>query len=64
MVARAEPHQRLTLSNTRYVARPKGGPASERTLESIDEVAQVLTHDFGLTLPSGFEVIAPKLGLQ
>lgn len=64
MAARAEPHRRLTLSNTRYASRPKGGPASERALTSIDEVAQVLTGDFGLTLPSGFEAIAPKLGLQ
>jgi N-hydroxyarylamine O-acetyltransferase len=64
MVARAQPHQRLTLSNTRFVSRPKDGPASECTLTSIDEVAQVLTGDFGLTLPSGFAAIAPKLGLQ
>jgi N-hydroxyarylamine O-acetyltransferase len=64
MVARAEPHRRLTLSNTRYVSRPKDGPAHERTLTSIDQVAQVLTGDFGLTLPSGFASIGPKLGFQ
>ena len=64
MAARAEPHRRLTLSNARYVTRPKSGAAVERTLTSIDEVGEVLTRDFGLTLPAGFEALGPRLGLQ
>lgn len=63
MAARAEPHRRLTLSNTHYVSRPRGGPVVERTLTSIGELAEVLTRDFGLTLPEGFEILGQKLGL-
>jgi N-hydroxyarylamine O-acetyltransferase len=64
MAARAEPHRRLALSDVRFTVREKGKPPVERTLASLDELGAVLTDDFGLTLPSGFERIGPKLGLQ
>lgn len=63
MAARAEPHRRLALANTRFTVRPVGGEARERTLTSLDALAQVLTSEFGLTLPDGFERVGPKLGL-
>jgi N-hydroxyarylamine O-acetyltransferase len=64
MAARAEPHRRLALSDTRYTIRPLDGEAQVRTLESLAELAEVLTRDFGLILPEGFERIGPKLGLS
>lgn len=64
MGARAAPGRRLALSNARLTVREAGGPPVERTLGSLDELAAVLTDDFGLTLPSGFARVGPKLGLQ
>jgi N-hydroxyarylamine O-acetyltransferase len=64
MGARAEPHRRLALFDTRFTVREKGKPPVERTLGSLDELAGVLTEQFGLTLPSGFERVGPKLGLR
>jgi len=65
MAARAAPHRRrLALANTRFTVREPGKPPVERTLASLDELAQVLTEDFGLTLPAGFARIGPKLGLE
>ena len=64
MGARAEPHRRLALFDTRFTVRERGQPPVERTLASLDELATVLTEDFGLTLPAGFERVGPKLGLQ
>jgi N-hydroxyarylamine O-acetyltransferase len=64
MAARAAPDRRLALSNTRFTVRKAGQPPEERTLQTRDELAEVLTQDFGLTLPSGFERAAEKLGLQ
>jgi arylamine N-acetyltransferase len=64
MGARAEPHRRLALFDTRFTVRERGKPPMERTLASLDELAAVLTEEFGLTLPSGFERVGPKLGLQ
>ena len=63
MAARARPGRRLSLSNARYIVRETGLPMVERTLGSLDELARVLSEDFGLTLPSGFERIGAKLGL-
>ncbi len=64
MGARAEPHRRLALFDARFTVREKDRPPVERTLASLEELARVLTDEFGLTLPSGFERIGPKLGLQ
>jgi N-hydroxyarylamine O-acetyltransferase len=64
MGARAEPQRRLALFDTRFTVRERGQPPVERTLASLDELAQVLTQDFGLTLPAGFERVGPKLGLR
>ncbi len=64
MGARAQPHRRLALFDARFTVREKHKPPVERTLASLDELAQVLTEEFGLTLPSGFERIGPKLRLQ
>lgn len=64
MAARAEPHRRLALSDARFTVREKDKAPAERTLGSLEELATVLTAEFGLTLPSGFERIGPKLGLQ
>ncbi len=64
MAARAAPGRRLALSNARLTLREAGHAPVERTLGSLDDLAAVLTGDFGLTLPSGFERIGPKLGLQ
>lgn len=64
MGARAEPRRRLALMDTRFTVRETGKPPVERTLASLDELAAVLTEEFGLTLPSGFERVGPKLGLQ
>jgi N-hydroxyarylamine O-acetyltransferase len=64
MGARAEPHRRLALFDARLTVRETGKPPVERTLGSLDELAAVLTEDFGLTLPEGFERIDPKLGLR
>ncbi len=44
--------------------REPGKPPVERTLGSLGELGQVLSEDFGLTLPPGFERIGPKLGLS
>jgi N-hydroxyarylamine O-acetyltransferase len=64
MGARAEPHRRLALSDARFTVRERDQPPVERILASLDELRAVLTEDFGLTLPQGFERIGPKLGLQ
>jgi N-hydroxyarylamine O-acetyltransferase len=64
MGARAEPHRRLALSDARLTVRETGKPPVERTLASLDELAAVLTEDFGLALPEGFDRVGPKLGLQ
>ena len=64
MGARAEPHRRLALFDARFTVRERDRPPVERTLESLDELGQVLTEDFGLTLPPGFERVGPKLGLR
>ena len=64
MAARAEPGRRLALSNARMKVRQQGQAPVERALASLDELAQVLVQDFGLTLPQGFERVGPKLGLQ
>lgn len=64
MGARAEPHRRLALFDARFTVREKGAPAVERTLGSLDDLATVLTKEFGLTLPAGFERVGPKLGLR
>lgn len=64
MAARAEPHRRLALSNTRFTVRETDRPPVERTLASLDELAQVLSEDFGLILPAGFERVGDKLGLS
>jgi len=63
MAARAQPHRRLALMDTRYTVREQGKAAIERTLGSLDELGQVLAQDFGLTLPPGFERVGAKLGL-
>jgi N-hydroxyarylamine O-acetyltransferase len=63
MGARAEPHRRLALFDARFTVRETDKSPVERTLASLDELATVLTEDFGLTLPVGFERIGPKLGL-
>lgn len=64
MAARAEPHRRLALANTRFTVREEGREAVERTLGSLDELAQVLSADFGLALPAGFDRVGEKLGLR
>jgi N-hydroxyarylamine O-acetyltransferase len=64
MGARAEPHRRLALLDTRFTVRERDRPAVERTLASLDELARVLTDEFGLALPAGFERVGPKLGLR
>jgi N-hydroxyarylamine O-acetyltransferase len=64
LAARAEPHRRLALFDARFTLREKDRPPVERTLASLDELGQVLTEEFGLTLPPGFERVGPKLGLQ
>ena len=64
MAARAEPHRRLALANTRFTVREQGQAAVERTLGSLDELGRVLSEDFGLTLPAGFERVGDKLGLR
>jgi N-hydroxyarylamine O-acetyltransferase len=64
MGARAEPHRRLALFDARFTVREKDRLPVERTLTTLNELAQVLTEDFGLTLPPGFERVGPKLGLQ
>jgi N-hydroxyarylamine O-acetyltransferase len=64
MAARAEPHRRLALSNTRFTVREQDRSPVERTLGSLDELGWVLSGDFGLTLPAGFERIGDKLGLR
>jgi N-hydroxyarylamine O-acetyltransferase len=63
MAARAEPHRRLTLSDTRFTVREQGRPPVERTLGSLGELGAVLKEEFGLTLPSGFKRMGGKLGL-
>ncbi|HEY4030934.1 MAG TPA: arylamine N-acetyltransferase [Caulobacteraceae bacterium] len=63
LAARAEPHRRLALFDARYTVREKGLPPVERILTSLDDLATVLTEDFGLALPPGFERVGPKLGL-
>jgi N-hydroxyarylamine O-acetyltransferase len=63
MGARAQPHRRLALLDARFTVRESGKPPVERTLTSLDELATVLTEEFGLTLPAGFERVGPKLGL-
>jgi len=64
MGARAEPHRRLALFDARLTVREHDKPPVERVLASLDELGAVLTGDFGLTLPPGFERIGPKLGLK
>lgn len=63
MAARAAPGRRLTLSGLRYTVREKDKAPVERTLGSLDELGEVLTRDFGLTLPAGFARVGAKLGL-
>lgn len=63
MAAKAEPGRRLALSNTRFTVREADKPPVERTLASLDEIGEVLTGEFGLALPSGFERVGSKLGL-
>jgi N-hydroxyarylamine O-acetyltransferase len=63
MAARAEPHRRLALFDARFTVREKDRPPVERTLATLDELGRVLSEDFGITLPSGFERVGPKLGL-
>jgi N-hydroxyarylamine O-acetyltransferase len=63
MAARAEPHRRLALSDTRFTVRERDKAPVERTLESLDQLAKVLGEDFGLSLPPGFDRAGPKLGL-
>jgi N-hydroxyarylamine O-acetyltransferase len=64
MAARAEPHRRLALSDARFTLRERDRAPVERTLASLDELARVLSEDFGLALPPGFERAGPKLGLS
>ena len=64
IAARAEPHRRLALLNNRFTVREMDRPPVERTLGSLDELAQVLSEDFGLTLPDGFARVGEKLGLS
>ncbi len=64
MAARGEPDRRLALLNARFIIRRPGQAPEERTLASLDELAQVLTEAFGIALPEGFERIGPKLGLS
>jgi N-hydroxyarylamine O-acetyltransferase len=63
IAARAEPHRRLALLNNRFTVREKDQPPVERTLGSLDELAEVLSEDFGLALPDGFERVGDKLCL-
>jgi N-hydroxyarylamine O-acetyltransferase len=63
LAARAQPNRRLALFDARYTVRETDRPPVERTLASLDELAAVLRDDFGLTLPSSFERVGPKLGL-
>jgi N-hydroxyarylamine O-acetyltransferase len=63
MAARAEPHRRLALSNTRFTVREQGRPPVERTLKTLAELGAVLREEFGVALPAGFERAGPKLGL-
>lgn len=64
MAARAQPHRRLALSDARFTIRERDQPAVERTLGSLDALANVLTEAFGLTLPPDFDRVGPKLGLS
>jgi N-hydroxyarylamine O-acetyltransferase len=64
MAARALPGRRLALSNARYTVREMGREPVERTLSSLAELGRVLSEDFDVVLPSGFERVGPKLGLQ
>ena len=63
MAARALPGRRLALSNARYTVRDIGREPVERTLSSLTELGRVLSEDFGIALPPGFERVGPKLGL-
>jgi len=64
MGARAEPHRRLALSDTRFTVRETGKPPVERTLSSLAELAEVLTAEFGLTLPQVCAGTGQKFGLS
>jgi N-hydroxyarylamine O-acetyltransferase len=43
--------RRLKLRNTKYTRQPVGEEAAYRELSTLDEIKQVLTTDFGITLP-------------
>ncbi len=62
IAARTLPDRRLALLGTRFTIRRTGQLPEERTLGSLEALAQVLTDDFGLTLPVGFAAVGPKLG--
>lgn len=50
-VALAPSSRRLKLHNTKYTRQPTGEEAEYRELATLDEIKQVLTADFGITLP-------------
>ncbi|AVF03472.1 MULTISPECIES: arylamine N-acetyltransferase family protein [Devosia] len=50
-VALAPSGRRLKLHNTKYTRQPSGEEAEYRELATLDEIKQVLTADFGITLP-------------
>lgn len=64
MAARAEPHRRLALSDARFTIRERDRPPVERTLESLGELGEVLTVEFGLALPADFARVGSRLGLD
>jgi len=64
MAARALPGRRLALSNARYTVREPGREPVERTLSTLAELGRVLSEDFDVALPPGFERVGPKLGLS
>lgn len=50
-VARLVPGMRHTLNNTHYALHYLDRPSEKRTLDSADEVVQVLTETFGIRVP-------------
>lgn len=64
MAARALPGRRLSLWNTRYTVREADAAPQERALTTLADLGRVLSEDFGVVLPPGFERVGPKLGLQ
>lgn len=61
MVQRLTPHGRTALLNTRLTERHRDGTAAERTLRTLDDLAEALETVFAITPPAAPVAIWSRL---